>query len=237
LFADLKLVPLSGDGESIGELSQALHTKLVNDLDSLFQEVAGAADEDVVNKLNDLKTGIVDGLARIQAIEDKYLAVPPPGPPSPGGANRFLFNQLQTNTDPRLARIYAAAYEGELYFLPKPYVFLVHGPGRKVREPDLTTTIDEWGVAAKFDRFADDVRVWFYDKEDFSLRIDIISGVFNEILLEPLLVGDQGITSRADMTSRANMSARANMSSRADMTSRADMSARADMTARHRFQR
>ena len=46
-------------------------------------------------------------------------------------------------------------------------------------------------MVAKIDRFADDVFVWNYDKEDFSLRIDIVSGPLSEIALEPAMAGRQ----------------------------------------------
>jgi hypothetical protein len=156
------------------------------------------------------------------------------------GQNNFLLAQI---LDERaiLARIYAFAYEGALYFLPKPYVFLVHGDGRRViesgRQDDFAkegATIDQWGVVAKIDRFADDVFVWDYDKEDFSLRIDIVSGPLSEIALEPAMSGDS-TTSRADMTSRANMALRANMSANGDPGT--DMAARANLAVRHRFTR
>ena len=157
---------------------------------------------------------------------------------SPLGANTFLYQQLK-HEKASLARIYAFAYEGDLYFLPKPYVFLVHDDGVPVVEPGCAkdggapTTIDHWGVVAKIDRFADDVRMWEYDKEDFSLRIDIVSGPLSEIALEPAMAGDSS-TSRADMTSRANMALRANMASGGGST---DMAARANLAVRHRFTR
>lgn len=138
-----------------------------------------------------------------------------------------------------MARIYAFACEGDLYYLSKPYIFLVHGEGMRVVEPgnpkagDATTTIDHWGVVAKIDRFADYVVMWDYDKEDFSLRIDIVSGPLSEIALEPAMAGDSS-TSRADMTSRANMALRANMASGGGST---DMAARANLAVRHRFTR
>jgi hypothetical protein len=159
------------------------------------------------------------------------------------GQNNFLLAQI---LDERaiLARIYAFAYEGVLYFLPKPYVFLVHSDGKRVIEPgrydDLAeakeegATIDQWGVVAKIDRFADDVFVWDYDKEDFSLRIDIVSGPLSEIALEPALAGDS-TTSRADMTSRAHMAMRAHMSGNGEGAP--DMAARAHLAVRHRFTR
>ncbi len=163
------------------------------------------------------------------------------GNPAPLGSNNFLYQQL-TDQNATLARIYAFAYEGDLYFLPKPYVFLVHGRGTPVVEPNSTNpevakgvaTVDIWGVIAKIDRFADDVLVWDYDKEDFSLRIDIVSGPLSELALEPAMAGDSS-TSRADMTSRANMALRANMSSGGGGNS--DMAARANLAVRHRFTR
>lgn len=171
--------------------------------------------------------------------------VEPPDPPALG-ANNFLLKQLRA-PEAGLARIYAFAYEGDIYFLPKPYVFLVHGQGTLVVEPgrypndpgneDIKrqgATVDQWGVIAKIDRFADDVRVWDYDKEDFSLRIDIVSGPLSEIALEPAMAGDSS-TSRADMTSRANMALRANMAGSGGGSS--DMAARANLAVRHRFTR
>ena len=157
----------------------------------------------------------------------------------PLGSNSFLLQQLRP-ADATLARIYAFAYEGDLYFLPKPYIFLVHGSGVQVIEPgnpkagDATTTVDHWGVVAKIDRFADDVFVWDYDKEDFSLRIDIVSGPLSEIALEPAMAGDSS-TSRADMISRANMALRANMAGNSGGST--DMAARANLAVRHRFTR
>ena len=61
-------------------------------------------------------------------------------------------------------------------------------PTRKSQQG--TATVDIWGVIAKIDRFADDVLVWDYDKEDFSLRIDIVSGPLSELALEPAMAGD-----------------------------------------------
>ncbi|MGD9507864.1 MAG: hypothetical protein AB7I59_02980 [Geminicoccaceae bacterium] len=159
--------------------------------------------------------------------------------PERRGGNNFLRQQLEAG-GAKLARIYAFSYEGDIYFLPKPYIFLVHGDGVEVIEPgnpkagSATTTIDHWGVVAKIDRFADDVRMWEYDKEDFSLRIDIVSGPLSEIALEPAMAGDSS-TSRADMTSRANMALRANMAGSGGGGT--DMAARANLAVRHRFTR
>ena len=180
-----------------------------------------------------------------QQIYDRYLGDIDKEAESRLGSNNFLLEQLLT-AGARLARIYAFAYEGDTYFLPKPYVFLVHGPGKLVIEPNrydalanaevgtAGITVDRWGVVAKIERFADDVFVWDYDKEDFSLRIDIVSGPLSEIALEPAMAGDSS-TSRADMTSRANMALRANMAGSGGGST--DMAARANLAVRHRFTR
>ena len=52
----------------------------------------------------------------------------PPTQPPRRGDNNFLERQLRAE-GARLARIYAFSYEGHYYDLPKPALFLVHGPG------------------------------------------------------------------------------------------------------------
>ena len=64
-------------------------------------------------------------------------------------------------------------------------------------------------MVAKIDRFADDVLVWDYDKEDFSLRIDIVSGPLSEIALEPAMAGDSSHLARRHDLARQHGAARA----------------------------
>jgi len=82
----------------------------------------------------------------------------------------------------RLARIYAFAYEGHYYDLASPAIFVVHGGGAKP-----PNSVDQLGVAARSDKFADDIMVWEYDKTDMSVRLNIESGMLEQILLEPEL--------------------------------------------------
>ena len=113
------------------------------------------------------------------------------------GANRLLIEQLlQDATDPdkrvRLARIYAISFEGKFYNLPKPTIFIVHTGGM---DPQNNT-----GVAATTElKFETDVKCWHYDKDDVSLRADIITGTLEDILLDATL----SPTSKYPIISRA----------------------------------
>ena len=125
-------------------------------------------------------------------------------PPPRLGNNKFLQMQLEAYAStagdarqPKIARIYAFSYEGHYYDLAKPALFLVHGPGvdaerhvpgvsagtkgRAARAPDKT---DRSGVAATPRSFSEDMQVWAYDKGDFSIRMDVETGTFEQILLD-----------------------------------------------------
>ncbi len=163
--------------------------------------------------------------------------------PGPLGANHFLRDQLtengSTKEKPGFARIYAISYEGTFYNLPKPAIYLVHGPGRKVggagkvRNPAAGSqpVITDSGVVAEEFDFESDVLVWEYDKGDFTLRIDIASGTFDDILLEATL----SVTARDALVSRSDLTSRSDLASRSDLTSRSDVTSRSDLTARHRL--
>jgi hypothetical protein len=92
------------------------------------------------------------------------------------------------------ARIYAFSFEGALYTLPRPSIFLVHGIGFPVDIPatgNNRTSLDQSGVIAREWEFAAavgrDLRYWEYEKGDFSLRLDPEAGPFEQILL-PLVL-------------------------------------------------
>jgi hypothetical protein len=120
-----------------------------------------------------------------------------PVPPR-GGANNFLEQQLQAK-DPRLARIYGFSYEGHYYDLTSPAIFLVHGDGVDPEAPPpddprvsrAPASADLTGVAGRTSSFSEDMKVWSYDKGDFSLRMDIETGPFEEILLEAELAAEE----------------------------------------------
>jgi len=137
------------------------------------------------------------------------------------GANRFLLKQLMNlgkdkKPNARFARIYAMSYEGQFYNLSRPTVFLVHGDGRDIsgaglvsRGADKGSSTDETGLAVQdfdFERSTGvktgpgrGLKYWEYDKGDFSLRLDISSGTFEDILLEAEVDAQLQMSSAARM--------------------------------------
>ena len=110
------------------------------------------------------------------------------------GNNNQLFEQL-TSPNPCLAKIYGFSYEGNYYDLARPAIFLVHGDGdsltEKSRRPNPTSNPSraphepsDIGLSVAGFQFADDIRIWFYDKGDFSIRLDVSTGMLEDILLE-----------------------------------------------------
>ncbi len=110
-----------------------------------------------------------------------------------GGRNNFLQEQLK-DPESGLARIYGFSFEGQYYDLMKPALFLVHGEGevadrvvgalgnaRQARAPEEA---DRTGVAAQGYSFSEDIRVWSYDTGDYSMRLDVETGPFEQILLD-----------------------------------------------------
>lgn len=131
---------------------------------------------------------------------DSPLPLKPPEEPPRKSANKFLENQLN-HPEARLARIYGFSYDGHYYDLPKPAIFLVQGPGSdpeafrpghmipNARVSRAPADVDRTGVAKSASSFSEDIRVWSYDKWDFSLRLDPDSGPLDQILLERCLGG------------------------------------------------
>jgi hypothetical protein len=136
-------------------------------------------------------------------------AVPePPVAPPKLGANTFLQDQLtadeaDSERSPRLARIYGFSFEGHYYDLARPAIFLVHGPGNdpeafrpgtersESRGDRAPADADRTGVANTASSFSHDIRVWSYDKGDFSIRLDPESGPLEQILLQAELRSDR----------------------------------------------
>jgi hypothetical protein len=134
------------------------------------------------------------------------------------GGDRDLEHQL-TAANATIARIYSFSYEGAYYDLPQPALFLVHGEGLLVTnaspkdgegggtpggsiapgEPSLT------GVAAADFQFADGIRVWSYDKADHTIRMDVETGEFEDVLLN-VFFGGGGPTVRGARVSGARVS-------------------------------
>jgi hypothetical protein len=123
------------------------------------------------------------------------------------GANSFLRQQLEEN-DARFARIYGFSFQGLYTPLSRPTIMLVHGDGVDASPPaaqlkqgsskttgveilandatldPATTPVDKSGVAAKEWEFSTDIKVWEYDRDDFSLRLDVSTGPLDRILLQ-----------------------------------------------------
>ncbi|MCP4764955.1 MAG: hypothetical protein GY875_01650 [Gammaproteobacteria bacterium] len=89
--------------------------------------------------------------------------------------------------DKKLATVFGFEFEGHYYDLPKPAILLVHG------EP--SSPQDAGAVVGSDPKLADDIKVWSYDKADFSVRLDTSSGPLEDILLEQAL-DDSGVAAQ-----------------------------------------
>jgi hypothetical protein len=113
--------------------------------------------------------------------------------------NKMLESQW-AGEDPKLARIYGFGFEGTYYELPNPTVFLVHGKGESVTDENqpehhasrAPTNPSLSGLAAADFQFSDDVMMWSYDKADYSIRMDVETGMLEQVLLDAYFGGDDG---------------------------------------------
>jgi hypothetical protein len=137
-------------------------------------------------------------------------------PPVQAAASVAINASLSDGNNPGLARIYAFAFEGQFYAIPRPPIFLVHGSGIPVGNWVGPSTLDQAGVAGREWDFSgywdqtqsqqpqqpgpDDLYYWEYEKGDFSLRLDPEAGPFEQILLQ------MALRSGADRASGAGVS-------------------------------
>ncbi|MEF2554042.1 hypothetical protein VQ042_22325 [Aurantimonas sp. A2-1-M11] len=141
-------------------------------------------------------TGNPTAFVHLSAQKDKSHK---PSPARSSSANKFLQNQLSSDAA-CFARVYGFSYEGTYYDLPRPVLFLVHGEGVEATEyrtgkkgmanrarapgdPSLT------GLAAADFDYADELKVWSYDKADYTIRMDVDTGMFEQVLLN-MFFGD-----------------------------------------------
>lgn len=117
--------------------------------------------------------------------------------------------QQVADGDACIARIYGFSFEGGYYDLPRAALFLVHGPGleatdyrprkgktnpaRAPGDPSLS------GLSAADFQFSDDLRVWSYDKADYTIRMDVETGMLEQVLLD-VFFGDGGGVSGAKVS-------------------------------------
>ena len=117
------------------------------------------------------------------------------------GANSHLGQQLDS-PDASFARIYGFSHEGTYYDLPEPALFLVHGDGDDPVGPLGATTAvrvaraplppSVTGVGAADFQLAEEIRVWSYDKADYTIRLDVQTGMFEQVLLDIFFGGGGG---------------------------------------------
>ena len=149
--------------------------------------------------------GNVQPVADVQPAPAGPAGQPLPVPPQPPrmGSNSFLQEQLSAS-GAKFARIYGFSYEGQYFDLNPPAIFLVHGDGSDPEAyrpgtmlPDARVSrapadADRTGVAYTESSFSEDIRVWSYDKSDFTMRLDPSSGTFDDVLLAYELGDDMG---------------------------------------------
>ena len=121
------------------------------------------------------------------------------------GQNNQLDNQLVE--DARFARIYGFSYEGTYFELPSPTLFLVHGDGESATDnlpggQGSRAPFDpsRSGVGAADFQFANDIRVWAYDKADYTIRMDVETGMFEQVLLDAFFGGGDAMISGAKVS-------------------------------------
>ena len=120
------------------------------------------------------------------------------------GQNRQLSDQF---VGAGFAKIYGYSYEGRYYDLACPTLFMVQGKGEQItkkgqdaaasneaRAPRKPSLI---GLSVADFQFSDEMRVWSYDKADFSIRMDVSTGPLEDILLEAEVDAQLQITSAA----------------------------------------
>ncbi len=93
----------------------------------------------------------------------------------------------RAGVDKKLATVFGFEFEGHYYDLPKPAILLVHGEPKSPQDAGAVVESDP--------KLMDDIKVWSYDKADFSVRLDVDSGPLEDILLEKA-VNDSGVAAQ-----------------------------------------
>lgn len=86
-----------------------------------------------------------------------------------------------------LARIYAFSFQNEFVELTSPALFLVPGKGE-----DVGDTLDLTGLARIPDLLNPTLTVWTAERGDLTIRLDIMAGTFDSVLLDYELA-DEGL--------------------------------------------
>jgi hypothetical protein len=133
------------------------------------------------------------------------VSAPPinPMPPAITTVSIAISGTDSYDQTPKFARIYGFSFEGAYYGMPRPSIYLVHGPGTPVGNWNTNSTMEQAGVAARewdfsgFQPAAQDIMYWEYEKGDLSIRLDPEAGPFEQILLMAALRGGADMADRA----------------------------------------
>ncbi|MGI9357523.1 MAG: pentapeptide repeat-containing protein [Rhizobiaceae bacterium] len=90
---------------------------------------------------------------------------------------------------PRFARIYGYSFGGGYYEMANPVLFLVHGNGSPASKADVPGP----GVADDHP-FYKSLKVWSYEQSEQTMRLDLASGTFEQVLLADSSDGSPGVS-------------------------------------------
>lgn len=117
--------------------------------------------------------------------------------------NHLVVDQLRS-PGALIARIYAFSFQNEFFEMVRPALFVVNGEGETPLRSDDDLQDDDMverrgdertqrdysfplgltGLASMGGNLATEIRVWAVDRDDFSVRLDIMTGSFDRILIE-----------------------------------------------------
>lgn len=127
-----------------------------------------------------------------RVLDDISISAPKAPAETPSGIvsdlQQALDNRIGTKASSdkaQFARVYGFSYGGVYHEILRPMLFLVHGDGvgsRDVKQP---------GPDTEDSPFYEDLRAWTYDHADQTMRLDVDSGRFEQVLLE--LIGDEAL--------------------------------------------
>ncbi|WP_211596171.1 hypothetical protein [Paracoccus aestuariivivens] len=102
------------------------------------------------------------------------------------GSTGHLEQQLRA-PDANFARIYGFGHEGHFHLLTGTALFLVHGSGeaagQALAELKLFSPDPAEKTATSDLPLPQDLSVWIYDKADFTVRMDVRTGMFDQLLV------------------------------------------------------
>jgi len=87
--------------------------------------------------------------------------------------------ELLKANDARIVRIYSFAYQNEFFNLASPALFVVRGDGSDVDE-----TLANSGLSRLEGTLSKGLKYWPVDREDVTVRLDVVTGRVGRILLD-----------------------------------------------------